>query len=306
MNTYKLIFRLRGPFLTPWQSDTLFGHLCWAKARRDGPEELAALLQLFREGIPPFVISSAFPGDLFPRPLASRGPKCDSPQEEFEAGKKFRKLPFLPIAEFEKARRGEAVRAHVPEPFAKTESLHATISRTTGTTGAPGSLYTLEETWLDDRFFGHLSVYALVEPGYEDELCRLVEDVAASGYGKKRSTGKGRFEFGGAERFDFAPVENPDGFVSLSNLVPSANDPTDGLYRLLVKFGKLGEERSLGGYPFKRPLILFEPGACFRDPTPRSFYGRMVAGLSDAHPDAVQCGFALALPIRWPTVHEGG
>ncbi len=306
MNTYKLTLRPRGPFATPWQSDTLFGHLCWAKARRDGPDELGALLQLFREGTPPFVLSSAFPGDLLPRPLASRSPKRDSPQEDFEAGKKFRKLPFLPLAEFEKARRGEPVSADVPQPFAKSESLHATISRTTGTTGSPGSLYSLEETWLDPSIFDHLSVYAFIEPGYEDELCGLVEAVAASGYGKKRSTGKGWFEFGGAEPFHFAPVESPDGFVTLGNLVPSSKDPVDGLYRLFVKFGKLGEERSLGGYPFKRPLVLFEPGACFRDPGPRSFYGRIVEGISDAYPDAVQCGLAPALPLRWPAERGGG
>ncbi len=55
------------------RSDTLFSALCFAWAAIFGEDSLRALLEAFREGSPPFLISSAFPfyGTIrfYPRPL---------------------------------------------------------------------------------------------------------------------------------------------------------------------------------------------------------------------------------------------
>lgn len=306
MNLCKIALRPTGPFVSPWQSDTLFGHLCWVKMRRDGADALGEMLEACRQGRPPFVLSSGFPGDLLPRPLACRAPDRASPEETFEAGRALKDTRFLPLDSFESARRGEPVEGHVADPFVQTESLHASISRRRAATGAEGTLFAVQDTWLADET-GVLSVYAVVQTGREDELRELFGQLAESGFGKKQSTGKGSFELAGFDRFTFKEVPDADGFVTLSNLVPAAKDPTDGLYRTFVKFGKLGQERSFGGRPFKKPLVMLEPGACFRTTdVPEWFCGRMVDGLSPAYPDATQCGLALALPFRWPKSNTRG
>ena len=46
---------------TPWQADSLFGALCWEVARIAGAPALSRLLQQFRKGPPPFLLSDAFP-----------------------------------------------------------------------------------------------------------------------------------------------------------------------------------------------------------------------------------------------------
>ncbi len=300
MNTYRVRLKLGGPFITPWHSDTLFGHLCWIKVRRDGAEALAEMLEACRNGNPPFVLSSGFPGDLLPRPLACRAIERPSDEETFEAGRALKDSRFLPLESFEAARSGKPVEPHAADPFVRTESLHASISRAGGTTKGEGTLFATELTWLNDET-EELSVYAAVRPGCEDELMDLFERLSESGFGKKSSTGQGDFHVAEFEAFAFNHIDRPNGFVSLSNLVPASPDPTDGLYRTFVKFGKMGQERALGGRPFKKPLVMLRPGACFRSPdSSKPFRGRMVGNLSPTFPDALQCGLAFTLPLRWP------
>ncbi len=166
----------------------------------------------------------------------------------------------------------------------------------------------------------------------------LLREVARAGFGRDKSTGFGAFEVIGREPthlFDPSPAASdslrdlrdsapnppspssqppsfpppcPNGLVSLSSYVPAAGDPTDGFWRLRVKRGKLGEPGAWNApadqpirHPFKRPLLELEPGAVFRLPPgapPRPIYGRMVPGLSDAFPKAVQCGYTLAVPCE--------
>lgn len=64
-----------------FHSDSLFGAISWAWDMLHGTDELEALLDLFRSGDVPFVISSAFPFGkdllLFPRPLSVVGKMPD-------------------------------------------------------------------------------------------------------------------------------------------------------------------------------------------------------------------------------------
>ncbi len=60
------------PFLTPLESDTLFGHICWAMAYLEGfsgSKNLNAFLVEFDTQNPPLIMSNAFPGGYLPFPL---------------------------------------------------------------------------------------------------------------------------------------------------------------------------------------------------------------------------------------------
>lgn len=321
MQTYRLTFELASPGLTPWQADTLFGHFCWALARRAGDEAVQNLLARCRDGDPPLLLSDGFPPDAFPRPLlppltppAGDAAPLAEQVEAMRQGKAARERKWLSAAQFRQVLRGEtapppgppASRGGMPEaqerPFA---TLHNRIDRLTGTTPAAeegttegvGGLFALEGTFAPARV-----VYARVadEVGFDWQTL-FKEDIQQTGFGKRKSVGYGAIRRVEIEPFDdFGEPEDADGFVSLSAFVPAKDDPTDGGWRADVKFGKLGEERAVGPNPFKRPLVRLLAGAAFRtNGPPRPFYGRLVDGVAPAASDAAQYGFAFAVGLRW-------
>lgn len=124
--------------------------------------------------------------------------------------------------------------------------------------------------------------------------------LAQGGYGKKRTTGKGAFSLNSFERFNgFGLPEGviANGFVMLSHFVPAATDPTDGAWKVRVKYGKLGDEKTFCGNPFKKPLIMLQPGAVFRTENPKLWYGMLVENIAFTDPDVVQYGFGFAVPL---------
>lgn len=319
MDWHKIILRPAAPTLTPWQADTIFGHLCWAMARTEGEGFLETFLGLYGLGSPPLVLSNGCPGGLLPRPLLGprqRGPDTRPLKEQIKDArdsKKARKAQWLIPAEFERARRGENVIPTANNPYREVVTMHNTISRLTGTTGDEGSLFPLEGTTLaaEDEADRVITVYARVDPGFVACLRRCLDYLRATGYGKRKSVGYGALE---EARLDddfagFTAVGGENGFVSLSNFVPAASDPTDGAWNTIVKRGRLGEEYATKAAgdgnprPFKRPLVMLAAGSCFYDPTPRPFYGRLV---EKVHDDAdnfghvVQYGLALAVGMRLP------
>lgn len=58
------------PVITPFMSDTFFGHFCWALAFHKGESFLTDFLDLYEdEKIAPVLFSSAFPAGFLPRPV---------------------------------------------------------------------------------------------------------------------------------------------------------------------------------------------------------------------------------------------
>jgi hypothetical protein len=95
-------------------------------------------------------------------------------------------------------------------------------------------------------------------------------------------------------------VDNPNGFVTLSAWVPKRGDPTHVTYRTRVKRGKLGEALAVPS-PWKKPLLMLEPGAVVRleqGESLRQWYGRIVEDVHSIHEEVVQYGYAFPLPVR--------
>jgi CRISPR-associated protein Csm4 len=321
MRTYRLTFHLRGPFLTPWQADTLFGHLCWALRWREGPEALADLVARYEAGDPPILLSNGFPGDWLPRPvfplrLGRAGSRAELKRQilDRESGGQ---RDWLALDEFNAWR----LLPNVVQPVALAAPVDARsrtlfknkINRRTGTTAAAtgedlpegeGNLFAVEERFARaDR----LSVYARIADDWADMARTLLADVARTGFGRKKSSGYGQFDFDPGvdlKPFDgFDPLPGANGFVSLSNWVPAHDDPTDGYYGVQVKYGRLGEVYAVQGEaksPFKQPLVMLRAGSCFRVEQPKPFYGRLVRNVHHQDPAIVQYGLAFDLPMRFP------
>lgn len=309
---YRLQLQPHGATLSPWQADTLFGHLCWQVYFEKGKAGLNDFLEPFRAGTPPFVLSDGFPGDWLPRPILPASPNASD-----EENKQAKRLPWVTSAEFGMALRGEYPGVSNAESPVREQQvvLKNQINRLTGTTAGDdddtGNLYALDEIAFyqskEKREPVPVSVYFWTQDTAQaDEVTRLIKLLAQGGYGKKKSVGYGQFTVGARETITFEYPDDADALVTLASFVPHQTDPTDGYYRTRVKYGKLGEGGIVDGKsysPFKFPLVMLAAGSTFRANGARDFVGRMVTGI---HPqdlrgdEFVQYAFAPVVPIKLP------
>lgn len=325
MKTYRVRLSLDSASLSAWQSDTIFGHLCWTVRYKEGQEALGQFLAPFLAGEPPLVLSNGFPGDLLPRPVLppDMPPGLDSPKPDQVAAMRRERwgkgINHVDLEEFNAICRGERVLLRLKEARVESHTvLKNLINRLTGTTAgqeaeeaAGGNLYDLQEivylertSLVGKKMAVPISIYLKVTDDHWEKRAReLFDQMALAGFGAKKSAGYGRFKVESFEPFDgFAAPDGANGFVSLSNFVPAQAGPLEGHYEILVKYGKLGEEFASSGVisPFKFPLLMLMAGATFRDGNPRDFYGRMVRGVHPQNKHIVQYGYAFASPIVLP------
>ena len=294
MKTYRIKLNISSGVLTAFQADTIFGHLCWVVAYLGGDDELQEFLKPFKEGFPPFIISDGFPCDLVPKPLSVEFNITDAVER-----KELKKLDFITLEDFNRARKGEIFKIQRPESLVTiTTATHNIVSRLTHTALTEGGVYSLEE-----NIISSVCVYLKVKSDvWKNRVVQLFTELSKSGYGRKKSIGKGQFSVGDVSECTFENLKNETGFVTLSNFCPEKDDPTEGLYKTFVKYGKLGEEFTFCGNPFKRPLLMIKTGSVFKtDGSPKEFYGRIVQdGIAPAKPEVVQYAYAFAVPIKYP------
>jgi len=291
MKIYKIILAIKNCLVTPFHADTIFGHLCWVYAHSVDDNSFAEFLKPFKEGSPPFVISDGFPAEYLPKPFIA---DLTAPDEK---RKDIKKLEYVSLSDFERIREGKSFTPEIRENVIySSTSTHNTINRLTNTT-SEGGLYGLTE-----RRMPEVNIYLkVVSDAWKDKVVNLFEQLSHQGYGKKKSIGKGQFSIKEIKEYAFKEIEDANGFMTLSNFCPKEDDPTEGLYKTFVKYGKLGEEFAFCGNPFKRPLLMIKTGSVFKTKgKPQEYYGRMVEKISPAKEEAVQYAYAFTVPIRYP------
>jgi CRISPR-associated protein Csm4 len=235
-----------------------------------------------------------------PRAAAASQPAKRERVERQRRAKATARVEWLSLEDFNLSRRGEPVKSppteeEVSEVMRFGVTAKNQINRVTNTTGGGGELYDMGEFILT-----RVTVYWRVADDHLDTVRNFLSDLQTTGYGKRKSIGYGHVESFTLEEFGgFTEVPDANGFVTLSRFVPAKEDPADGFWRAVVKYGKLGEEFAVSGNPFKRPLIQLASGSCFRANPVREWYGRLVDGLS-VRPEVKQYGFALPVPMRLP------
>lgn len=298
MQTYKIKLKIVSGTLTPFQADTLFGHLCWVIVHQGGERGLRDFLEAFKQGSPPFIISNGFSGDFLPKPLSA----------DFltmEPDKDIKKRIWVERDDFDRIRHGErfVLSKSIEGGFKSVSSTHSRISRISNTT-TENSLYALEETIADP----YVSIYLkVISDEWKDKVICWLTELSKSGYGRKKSIGKGQFSVSDdVTPHQFDEIRNANGFVTLSNFCPAENDPTEGLYKTFVKYGKLGEEFTFCGNPFKKPLLMIKAGSVFKtDGKPKEYYGRMVDKIAPAkESEVVHYGYAFAVSIKYPELKQ--
>lgn len=300
MKIYKLKLKPKSSHITPWQSDTIFGSLCWILAQRDGAKSLQSFLDEYWSGHFPLVISGGFPADYLPRPLAGNFFSVKEGMNKKEAlelarkEKVVRKTTLVSLEEFNDIINGRNTFIRPKEKLNTVAGvMHNQISRLTGA-AADGGLYEHQEIFWDDT---HISLYLGIEDGWQDKVYDLFYALSLRGFGSRASTGKGHFTIEDFGEFNgFGLTGKANSFVVMSNYVPKTGDPLDGQYKTFVKYGKLGQSYAHSENPFKKPLLMIIPGSVFWTERPSFAYGRLVKNISPGFPEVVQCGCTLAIP----------
>lgn len=272
---------------------------------------LRDFLQAFAGPQPPLVLSNGFPKGCLPRPLF---PAVAGPQEERDAKdrKKLKRVTLLDEQWLLSARGGlsedkiqrallENENVGKEDPWREELGYHNTIDRRSNAVRAEGGFFQNL-----DRHFPRgeqLQVHVKTDFFPEPTLRELFDVVAKGGFGRDKSAGLGSFSFA-LSTFTFPPLPRANGFIALSNFVPTPHDPTDGWYDLMTKFGKLGGDFAVGpvrvgsGHdPFKKPLIMLRSGSIFRDAPVREWYGRLIPNVH-ANPDIRHYGLCYPLEVQ--------
>lgn len=318
MNLQRLILRLRSPWRTPWQADTLLGALCTTAARVHGADFLRErLIEPMLAGCPPFVLSDAFPGDLLPVPAAVRlaKPTPDADRKAIKRGRWLAPEYFLGL-------RAAGAGADVPwnrllpdsAVFCDETTRHNTLARDSNASLEEGGLFSRPDTHLRTGQNGRAGLtlyFRAADDAAADLLLDLLHELSLVGFGADVATGRGQFEIGGdpepAPDLD-QPPPDADGVVVLSTFQPAPGDPADGYWEAFPKFGKLGPDLGLSDV-HKYTLIMFRPGACFRTDPALPLLGRALpmdhvlpataaAELRDRGIEIIHPAFGLAVPAR--------
>ena len=319
MPAYRIRLRLRGPLVTPLHSGTLFGHLCWAKRLREGEAALVGWLKALPDA--PFVLSDGLPRGRLPRPLLQPADRPTPPAgesrrdflERLQEDKTLRKTAFISITDFLELRsscgetqllarfrqrieekKRDKTRCPTQPTITVVRQAHNTINRLTGTTPETGGLYFMDEKWQRDEA-AEFDVYARGEMGGA-ELQGLFETVGEFGYGRDANLGRGQFTatVDTADPRLFAHEGNR--LLSLSHGVLTANMAVP-FYKLHTHYGKLGGWYSSGERsPFKRPLLLAQPGATFSAADVGPF-GALLADVHPHHPEILHNAWHFCVPF---------
>jgi len=367
MQNFKVNVKLKSSVITPFHSDTFWGHICWGLRYTHGQAELSRFLKSYIEGEPPLIISNGFPKGFIPYPFLPPMEKNEVMSivqrfwrlEDFVNGigalKKLSKMRLVSM-DILKCLEGREISNQLlvqailenpqvcpqiagnlptscpdkydndnkitcgyiscsgkpcPQQFGEhidktgTQQMivyHSKINRLSGTTHE-GSLFTTNENFYGAEDF---EIYCKIGENFtEEKLKDCLEFINMNGYGRKKSTGKGKIEC--TLESDYPDiVKSANAFMSLSNYVPKADEATNGYYSILTKYGKLGGHFASSSLttgenpiPFKYPLIMFEAGSVFFPKQTETHYGRIVDKVHPVtDPRIVHYGIAYPLFLK--------
>ncbi len=337
--TYKVQIKVVSSVVTPFHADTIFGTICWGIALLEGQDKIREFLSLYRnkETVPLIVSDGLFDGYL-PRPILE--PLSLKKSEDLIKGiigennpvktvdyiqklKRMKNVKYIPIEYFQKNKgvfsqdifSKDFLSGKIKE-FKFTEDasiLRTSINRYSGK-AMEERLFSTDEIFYDSRINIYIKLRNVLNLD-GNWLKKIFNYIEISGYGADKSMGKGQINVESVEEKDDLPhCDNPNAFVSLSSFVPDENDPSDGWYTPILKYGKLGEhyasapidkiisgtQNRIGKNPFKRPLLMFSSGSTFRIESSEEmmpYYGKLVENIHWDN-EIVQYGFAFPLGIR--------
>lgn len=245
-----------------------------------------------------WAFSDAFPGGLLPRPLLT--PSAPPPERDVAETKKLKRRQFVTRQGFLATRH--ALSPVAIEPYLRSAETrivrmaHNTIDRLTGSTPDEGGLFFVDEDWswglprseIDGTVAAgpHRDLYIEADEGDTDQIGVLLAEVGERGFGRKAGLGRGRFRVGQISRDRELETGPSRRRMSLSRGAVTSS-MSDVRARLVPHFGRTGPQIAAKDLsPFKRPLLLTEPGATFV----AEVAGRHGKWLTGVHPSRPEIG----------------
>ncbi|MBF0412092.1 MAG: hypothetical protein HQK70_05195 [Desulfamplus sp.] len=268
------------PVITPFMSDTFFGHFCWALSFNKGESSLTDFLALYEDDkIAPVIFSSAFPAGFLPRPvlpplsrkkaqdfieknMLKKDNNGDNKEQMFEARsqmKKWNKSQFISLEHWSEIKDNYSESALIsifhrensknsnfitnPNKHIKNEvSASNVINRMTGAVDASGGLFVREKRWYPEN--AALDIYVEVnQPEFESDVeWFLTKFLPANGFGADKNIGMGTLEICRDREFQESSIMaiKPNAKMALSLSAFDGMEKYSSFYRLKTKFGRLG------------------------------------------------------------------
>lgn len=328
MPNFKISMLLKSSIRSKFQSDTIFGHVCWAFRYLYGEDKLEKWLKDYAES--PTLISNASPKGFAPKPVLaplSYQTRCElsaGNEENSELGKmgsdkKHKKIHFVReewLWECQSYLTSKTLYLHLNELIKEKEAFkvestlvtHNRFNRNTGRADE-GGLYDTEEDFyiLNEKENLEFWFYLKSETLSLKKVEEIMNYISLTGFGADKSVGKGNIEITKIEEVDIEVPDKVNAFISFSNFIPAGSAEINGYYKTITKFGKLGGDFSTGGNPFKKPIIMLEAGALIMadDFSEYKFYGRLQPDIhSSPELNIVHYGYAFPFPVYYEEVKK--
>lgn len=303
MKLYKIDIKPHGVFYTSIKGDMFFGMFCCAVADCLGNERLNVCLSGYEENKPFIVFSDAFPKGFLPKPMLPAQYYKTGNKDEFDANKRkeIKRKNWLPIESlnlptFQMQNKFEEIK--FKQSFLKTAN--RIEQKTNHASGGVYSAYTTEPIMYNTP----LSIYMSVDESKIslEEIELIIKNIGMNGFGKKSSSGGGKFEVCG--NIEEVKLQNYkyNKFMTLGPCVPQSKilNADECFYKIFVRFGRHGSKNALSENPFKKPVITMDTGTVLTfttEPENVLFTGKGVKGTSLIDDDVVYQGYALLVPI---------
>ncbi len=308
MRTLKVKFKVLSSVITPFQSDTIWGHIAWACYYIWGEERCKEFIKSHKNGNPTLV-SNAYPEGFLPVPYISL---FAGDYIERELFKKVKKKNLMRIENFEKVKDSlspgklfEILKKEVEEEkkkdvkrelkIAEVSILRNRIDRLTFTTSGLGKLFATDEVFYPVDYEMWFAVKT--EFFSKDELEMIFKSIELNGFGADASVGRGRIKFVEISEYELPEAKDGNAFISLSNFIPADSEFAqfeDAWYKTFIKFPKAGGHYALIN-PFKKPLLFIEAGSVFKVKQLKNYYGCLV---ENVHSDSDIVQYAYAFPLK--------
>lgn len=287
MKAWKLRIKIGGKLSTPLHGDTIFGHVAWGIARREGEESISEFLALFSHE-PALVVSSAFPAGQVPAPMLSPSSSMLRDSGQYELLKKVKKIKYIPVSTILSGKPVSRVSFPIQDLHYeeyRQSSLHNTVDRFGAGTLEETGLYERTEYWpvhigsTDRREPASMDIY-LLSTLSKERLATVFSWAFESGYGARASTGSGQVSIEGLE--EFSPPRTGSRAVALGPFVLSPGNQLGNLRAdIFLRRGKLGSEFAARINPFKKPILFYSEGSTFDAPVSTDYVGTLIENVHE-------------------------
>ena len=141
---------------------------------------------------------------------------------------------------------------------------HNTISRLTDRPLSENGLFFTKEFFISPQHPAVFHVLVACASYSKNDLRLLFENALAGGYGRDKSTGKGKIVVGTIRPFEIPKVDDPNAVLLLGRCAPTTDDPCEGYWQVLTRFGKLGGDWATGPGPTATTIHSSDHFPCLR------------------------------------------